>query len=189
MPARDQSRGPSGPSGSVLARLPLPPAAVWPSPRLRLSPVSPPWLGGSAVLRRRPLDLDPRPNGGGRQGQSSNLGHYRLSPAGPELSGARAFPARKVLTSGQPGSSMAQTQRDSTSFGKTSIVRAEITNRGTFRIRSRARARADLEAAAPPVASRGTPAGGPRPRLSPVAAPPLGGVPVCLRVSAKPLHV
>src|ERR1700724_918374 len=37
--------------------------SVWARPRLRLSPVAAPRLGGSAVLRRRPLGLDPCPNG------------------------------------------------------------------------------------------------------------------------------
>jgi hypothetical protein len=69
---------------------------------------------------------------------------------------------------------MAQTQRDSTSFGKTSIVRAEITNRG--------RLDSDIVRGLEPISR-------PRLRLSPVAAPPLGGVPVCLRVCAKPLQV
>ena len=68
---------------------------------------------------------------------------------------------------------MAQTQRDSTSFGKTSIVRAEITNRGRLGSDIVRGLRAELEAAAPPVASRGTPA----------------GRNACLRVSAKPLQV
>src|SRR6202043_1429746 len=61
------------------------PPAVWARPRLRLSPVAAPRLGEFAVLRHRPLDLDPRPNGGREARAIEQTGHYRQTAHAPPL--------------------------------------------------------------------------------------------------------
>src|SRR6202030_3164465 len=68
-------RAPGGKRGTwpVVSWLDCPwlPRSVWARPRLRLSPVAAPRLGGSAVLRRRPLRLGPSPKR--REGGKGNL--------------------------------------------------------------------------------------------------------------------